>query len=354
MAKANNKLSKTIRPSGSRHLSIDGGLIRAYLTDAMESMDPSDIQALLIKSQINPRSLDTTGARIPFEKVSKAFNRFRLFLNDEELGRFERPVRSGYFRLMLLAATHTESLFEALQRITEFRNVATGTLLHTLSKEGSQVICYITQQPNQKIVSPGALDFYLSGIVRILSWLGNQPLTPRIVRLSFPPPGYEFEYRYLYYGASVLFNQPNNSVSFDQDSLSVRVVQTEDSLKKYLRQSPRDLFFPRYIGGSTTESVRNKIREDLEVEQKISTLESISEFLFCGPQTLRRRLQAEGTNFHDIKLQVRRDISIHLLSKEDRSIEDISEAVGYTESSNFVRAFKDWTGMTPKKFRKRT
>lgn len=353
MAESNKKLSKTIRSRGARHLSIDAGLIYAYMADAMNVMEREEVKDLLRRSQINPQSFEASGARIPYENVSKVFNRFRAFMRDEDIGRFERPVPLGYFRLMMLAVINTDSLIDALERIAEYRNVATEALKHSVSLEGNQVVCEVAQQPGQKVVSHGALDFYLSGIVRILSWLGNRTLVPTIVRLSFPPPSYLDEYRFLYYGASVLFRQSTNSISFDRESLSGKAAQTEGSLHKYLRQAPRDLFFPRYMAGNTTEAVREKVREHLIGTCQAPTLESVAETLNCGPQTLRRRLQDDGTNFHDIKLQVRRDMAIHLLIRGGASVESIAEAVGYTESSNFVRAFKEWTNMTPRQFRKR-
>ena len=65
MAKANNKLSKTINPKEARQLWIDAALIRAYLADASEAIAPAEFESLLVKSQINPAALDAPGARIP-------------------------------------------------------------------------------------------------------------------------------------------------------------------------------------------------------------------------------------------------------------------------------------------------
>lgn len=353
MAKANNKLSKTINPKEARQLWIDAALIRAYLADASEAIASAEFESLLVKSQINPAALDAPGARIPFDKVSKVLNRVRVHMADEEFGWLERPVAAGFFRLTVLAAIQTDSLLEALERILEYRNVAGRCLHHSIANQGSQVVVELAQQSGNKVVSHGAIDFYLSGIVRILSWLGNRALVPTIVRLTFRPPAYVEEYRYLYYGASVLFGQTSNSVSFDREALAGRVVQNEASLQRYLLQAPRDLFFPRYMIGSTTETVREKLSDELLRTRRASTLEDIASALRCGPQTLRRRLLGEGSNFHDIKLQVRRDLAIHLISREGLGVESIAEAVGYTESSNFVRAFKGWTGMTPKQFQRR-
>ena len=81
-------------------------------------------------------------------------------------------------------------------------------------------------------------------------------------------------------------------------------------------------------------------------------LNAVATALDVHPQTLRRRLAAEGTTFKDIKNQVRRDTALHFLGKQGLSIEEISHRAGFSESSAFIRAFKAWTGVTPYTYRK--
>jgi len=107
------------------------------------------------------------------------------------------------------------------------------------------------------------------------------------------------------------------------------------------------------VDGGTTEQVRDKIVTALNMEQTIPTIEQLSAAMKFSPQTLRRRLHSEGSNLHDIKQQIRRDLAIYHLTQDTLSVEAIALAVGYTETSNFVRAFKLWTGLSPLQFRKR-
>ena len=50
--------------------------------------------------------------------------------------------------------------------------------------------------------------------------------------------------------------------------------------------------------------------------------------------------------------KVREDKAKRYLADSDRSIADIAELLGYSESAAFVRAFERWTGVTPAKHRK--
>lgn len=334
----------------AKHPTIDATLIHAYIRDAEVAME---LNPLLQKCGITPQALITPGSRISFDKVAKLLNRVRMVMGDEEHGRFERPVPPGYFRLMMLAMINTQTVTQALARMFDYFNVMTKALEFRLHRNGQQMECEVIEHVDIKVVGCGTLDLHLSAIVRIVSWLGNQVVRPTLVRLSFPAPPYRDEYRYLYYDASVMFEQRSCSLSFNAEALDQKIMQNEASVKKYLRYAPRDLFFPRYFAGNTSETVHQLMTNHLTEQQTIPTQDQLADVLQCSPQTLRRRLADEGTNLHDIKLQVRRDIAIHHLSNHMQSVEAVAEVVGYTEASNFVRAFKAWTGMTPLQFRKR-
>lgn len=69
-------------------------------------------------------------------------------------------------------------------------------------------------------------------------------------------------------------------------------------------------------------------------------------------QKLKRRLAAEGT---DITRQidiVRQEYARTALVETDRSISDISAALGFTDAANFTRAFRRANAMTPSAYRK--
>ena len=104
-----------------------------------------------------------------------------------------------------------------------------------------------------------------------------------------------------------------------------------------------------YATNSWTSRVRDIVRSQL---RDIPELSDVASALEVHPQTLRRRLAAEGTTFKDIKNQVRRDTALHFLGKQGLSIEEIAHRAGFSESSAFIRAFKGWTGITPYTYRK--
>jgi AraC-like DNA-binding protein len=96
-----------------------------------------------------------------------------------------------------------------------------------------------------------------------------------------------------------------------------------------------------------------RVRELLLQSERLScNLEDAARALNLTPRTLIRRLDAENTSFQEIKDGLRRDIAIRDLSLGAKSIEAVSQDVGFASAANFHRAFKRWTGTTPGSYRR--
>lgn len=64
--------------------------------------------------------------------------------------------------------------------------------------------------------------------------------------------------------------------------------------------------------------------------------------------TLQRRLAAEGTSFQALKDELRRDMAIVRLATGTLPVTDLALELGFRDSAVFQRAFKSWTGCTPR------
>ncbi|MCE9860034.1 helix-turn-helix transcriptional regulator, partial [Raoultella planticola] len=62
------------------------------------------------------------------------------------------------------------------------------------------------------------------------------------------------------------------------------------------------------------------------------------------------KLDLENINFNQLVLDARMNRAIKLLLKSDKQIGVISSLVGYSSVSYFIKTFKDYYGITPKKF----
>ena len=101
----------------------------------------------------------------------------------------------------------------------------------------------------------------------------------------------------------------------------------------------------------TTEEEVRLILIQAADKQQYPTLDQVAEKLNVSARTLMRNLDKEGIRFKTLANDVRFERAKQLLRSTSQSTKAIALAVGYGESSSFVRAFKMHTGLTPSQWR---
>jgi len=76
-----------------------------------------------------------------------------------------------------------------------------------------------------------------------------------------------------------------------------------------------------------------------------------AELAGLSPRTLQRRLSEQGASFSQLLSQARLDRAATLLRETEEKLVDISLMLGYENASTFTRAFRHWTGVSPREFR---
>jgi len=81
-------------------------------------------------------------------------------------------------------------------------------------------------------------------------------------------------------------------------------------------------------------------------------IDDVAYLLKISPRTLQRRLNEAGVCYTDMVERCRREKSCEALRFSQDSIQDIAITLGYRDVSSFTRAFRRWTGATPRTWRK--
>lgn len=81
-------------------------------------------------------------------------------------------------------------------------------------------------------------------------------------------------------------------------------------------------------------------------------LEALAEELGIHARTLQRRLRDLGESHSGILGKVRYRLSREWLADPSRSIEDISDRLGFSDRRSFTQAFTRWSGTTPSQYRR--
>ena len=123
---------------------------------------------------------------------------------------------------------------------------------------------------------------------------------------------------------------------------------------------------PRYVFGVLSEradgllkslesskSTRGRIESLLmpRLHTGEASMDAVASQMGLSRQTLFRRLKAEGVTFEGLLDDLRRRLSEHYLSGRRVSVNETAYLVGFSDPAAFSRAFKRWTGMSPREWR---
>lgn len=108
---------------------------------------------------------------------------------------------------------------------------------------------------------------------------------------------------------------------------------------------------PRFI---RAESMKATVQRTLAaVREAMPSLEQMAERFSMSSRTLKRRLQGEQARYSDLVETEMRLRAERLLVEERLPVAEVAHQLGYHDVSNFSRAFRRWTGRTPREFRDR-
>ncbi len=186
----------------------------------------------------------------------------------------------------------------------------------------------------------------VSGFRPLLTQLTGRRIDPLWLDLAFGSPA-DPEVHRRYLGTDLRYNAPLTRYVLPEAALALPVLQANEDAAQLLERSCQSLL--EEIAASST--VSNQLRQKLLARGVTMSAADAARELNLSERTLRRRLSSEGTSFQMLLDQVRLRLAEDYLRSTDLSVQQIGELLGFTEATNFRRAFVRWSGRSPKQMR---
>lgn len=90
-----------------------------------------------------------------------------------------------------------------------------------------------------------------------------------------------------------------------------------------------------------------------EVGNALPTLPELAANLSMSPRTLNRYLEREGTSFRELAGRIQHELACERLAVGTMSVSDVAYSLGFTDVSNFARAFRARERCSPGEYRNR-
>ncbi|QFU76454.1 AraC family transcriptional regulator [Halioglobus maricola] len=178
----------------------------------------------------------------------------------------------------------------------------------------------------------------------------GKELTDARYKMAFPAPDDPQTYQGIFHG-EVCFDAECNSVEIPRQWLDLPSPYFHAEMWEEAQIKLSRLLADQV--GSANDTFTRHIRALLQSsEPPLPDLEEVAGRLFVSQRTLNRRLQAEGTNYRQLKSAALAERAKAYLVHTSDSVESIAATLAYQDAANFRRAFRKSTGFSPDQFRK--
>jgi AraC-like DNA-binding protein len=173
------------------------------------------------------------------------------------------------------------------------------------------------------------------------SWCPNE------VHFTHSRPGSTYPHERIF-GSVVRFQEDANRIVFSKDLLEAPMPRRDDALHGLLAaEIARHKGLHRY-----DPDIAAAVRYQIERLLPSGTCDLETVAAACGLPcwSVKRKLHARGMSFQDLVLSVRRELAPIYLVQRGMPATEVALCLGYSELSAFSRAFRQWTGLTPRDF----
>ena len=293
--------------------------------------------------------LEDPDSRIPFAQLVALYEKAAELTGDDNFGlHIGETVNPSAFDVVGYCALNSSTLGAAFARVARYHSIWTDGALFTLETTGeTSAIVYRYLESSIKEHRQDS-EMTLATVTTLCRNIATPDFALTSVEFQHAEPVDVSEHQRLF-ACPVKFAASLNRLSFPSSYLSLPIAKADARLCAVLDRHAEELLAKFPPRDSLIEQVRNLIAGEFRGGEP--SLERIAGHLGLTPRTLQRKLQELGTSYNDVLDQMRCQLAMRYLREPQMAICEVAYLLGFSESSSFHRAFKRWTGVTPKEFR---
>jgi AraC-like DNA-binding protein len=290
------------------------------------------------------------GTRLPLDDVHAVFERAVERLGDEEVGlKIGSAMHFGAAGPFDYAVRSAATVRESVVVAGRYSKVYTDTFCVFFETWRRRAFIRLLDECSWP---RSAADFAMSACFK--THVSDRAPFSSGVECWFPysAPEDTRDYQRIFAGAALRFGAPFFGFAFDRAYESAPM-PAADALIHTIQCDRLDALTAHLPGPSKMRtSARSLIDRQLRDGRNASAL-GTAHALHMSRRTLSRRLEQEGTSFADERDYARRELALTYVRTSERPLTEIAFSLGFSHVESFHRAFKRWTGETPRAYRER-
>lgn len=319
------------------------GLIVSALNDY-----GADVESVFRSADLDGTRLLGSGSRYPVIKMQRLWANCIEATGDPCFGlRVAEHMRPQSLHGLGFSWLASDTLLDALHRLVRYQRLISTAAEFSLREDDGMVQLVSSGHFMGHEIAPASIDAAMGVFLRMCRMSCGESFHPCRVSFVHARPSC-FDRFYEYFRAPIGFGADENALFFDKQMLNEPLPDANPELARANDQVIID-YLQRFDRESISMQVRAQLIERLPDGQLAQ--KDVASALHMSVRNLQRRLLDEGDNFKQLLDDTRRELASQYIREKHRSIGEITYLLGFTEPSNFTRAFRRWTGMSPKEFR---
>lgn len=318
----------------------------ALVQSLVQSMEARGIRADI---SLAGTGIDLSLDRVTYQqRIDQLSNMLDLLGMDGAWLESPRTVSISDYGLLGYAMMSSATLEQAVQIAVKYHKLAGAMFELAFDVDGDEAVLRIDHLLPGGRVGQYTVEELFAGISRLIGLLLGRDHKPSRILLNYEAPEYA-EKHLQCFRCPVIFDQPSCQYRFSREELAESLAEADANTARICEESCRKLLSQMEIEDDIISRICHLL---LSTPGEFPKLDAVANKLSLGARTLRRRLNDLGTSYQRILDDVRRELAIEYLRTTNLTVQEIAELLGYSEVTNFRRAFLRWVELSPYQYRK--
>jgi AraC-like DNA-binding protein len=299
--------------------------------------------------KLDPSVLLDPDNRIPFAQLVALYEKAAELTGDNDFGlHLGQSINPTAFDVVGYCALNSTTLGAAFARVARYHSIWTDGALFTLETANATSAIVYSYTDTAIHEHRQDAEMTLATVTALCRNIASHDFAPTTVAFQHDAPRDTAEHTKLF-RCPIEFGASSNKLTFPSSCLSLPIARADASLCALLDRHAEELLAKFPPRDSLVDQVRSIIARELRGGDP--SLERVAHELSLTPRTLQRKLQELGTSHNELLDHMRRQLAMRYLREREMAICEVAYLLGFSESSSFHRAFKRWTGVTPREYR---
>ncbi len=309
-----------------------------------------DVESVFAHARLSVDTILDPYAEIGLKQYCDLFEAASKATDDDNFGlRFGQAFEVQHLGLIGYIAVNAPTLVMALRKLVEyFPTHQTQSFLRVTPYRGLLCLSYQVLDPRIQLRRQDA-ELSLGMFCNMFRYCLGSRWTPVEIWFEHHKPDHAVEHERCF-GSPVKFGERTNGIVFRPEVLETPVPHADPYLLRLLEQPVRAIqrrhAHPAYPRALIAQHVQQRLGS------AHCAVADVASDLGMSLPAFKRTLRDNNIQFSAVVKKVRKDLALEYVGSTDMSLTEIALSLGYSEQSALSRAFRCWTGLSPRSYRR--